>query len=134
MSKLIKWEKSGLKSPLSRAKGLGSAKSGTHHWMMERITSVTTLILGIWFLYSVLFNPDLQYLAGAETWISNPINAVGMILFVISTFYHAALGCQVIIEDYVHHEGFKLIKLYGQRLILLTMAVACIFSILQVAL
>ena len=134
MSNLLKWEKSGLKSPLSRARGLGSAKSGTHHWIMQRITSVGNLFLGLWFLYSIIFNSDLKYLAGAESWLAEPFNAICMVLLIISFFYHAVLGAQVIVEDYIHHEGLKIIKLFGQRLVFFAMAVACIFSILQVAL
>tara|TARA_B100001750_G_C15440143_1_gene563116 strand:- start:434 stop:838 length:405 start_codon:yes stop_codon:yes gene_type:complete len=134
MNKLLKWEKTGLKTPLARARGLGAAKSGVHHWMMQRMTAISNLVLGLWLLYSLVTNADLQYVAGAESWLANPVNAIGMILFVISSFYHAVLGCQVIIEDYVHNEGFKIFKLVGQRLIFLAMAIACIFSILQVAL
>lgn len=134
MSRLIKWEKSGLKSPLSRARGLGSAKSGTHHWVMQRITAVSNLFLTLWLLWSLVMNPQLQYLSGAEKWLAEPLNAIGMILFVISTFYHSVLGGQVIIEDYIHNEGFKLFKLIGQKLVFTAMAIACIFSILQVAL
>ena len=134
MNKLLKWEKTGLKTPLARARGLGAAKSGVHHWMMQRMTAISNLVLGLWLLYSLVTNADLQYVAGAESWLANPVNAIAMILFVISSFYHAVLGCQVIIEDYVHNEGFKIFKLVGQRLIFLAMAIACIFSILQVAL
>lgn len=133
MSSLIKWEKGGLKSPAARANGLGSAKSGTHHWLMQRITAVGNLILGLWLLYSLLTNVGMTY-TDAVLWISSPIHAVLMILFIITTFYHAVLGSQVIVEDYLHNEAFKLFKLLGQRLVFFAMAVACIFSILQVAL
>ncbi len=133
MSGLIKWEKGGLKTPMARANGLGSAQSGTHHWLMQRVTAVGNLILGLWLIWSILCHLDMTY-TDAVLWVSEPLNAVGMILFTLCTFYHAVLGSQVIIEDYVHHEGFKLIKLLGQRLVFFAMAVACIFSVLQVAL
>lgn len=133
MSSLIKWEKGGLKSPNTRANGLGSAKSGLDHWMSQRITAVGNLILGLWFIYSMLSNIGMTYTQGV-LWLSEPLNAVGMILLVICSFYHAVLGAQVVIEDYIHHEGFKVFKLLGQRLVFFAMAVACIFSILQVAL
>lgn len=134
MSSLLKWEKSGLKNPLSRARGLGSAKSGVHHWMMQRLTAVSNLILGLWLMYSIVMNADLQYMAGAEGWLSQPVNAIGVILFVISSLYHSLLGVQVVVEDYIHHEGFKIVKLMAVRLVFCAMGVACIFSVLQVAL
>jgi succinate dehydrogenase / fumarate reductase, membrane anchor subunit len=133
MSSLIKWQKGGLKSPAARAQGLGSAKSGTHHWIAQRVTAVGNLVLGLWLLCTMVCNAPMNY-TDAVLWISEPLNAVLMILFVISTFYHAVLGAQVVIEDYVHNEAFKIIKLLAQKLIFFAMAVACIFSVLQVAL
>ncbi len=133
MSSLLKWHKGGLKSPLSRAHGLGSAKSGLDHWIMQRVTAVGNLILGLWLLWSMIAHAGMNY-TEAVLWISEPLNAVCMILFVISSFYHAVLGAQVIVEDYIHNEGFKLFKLLGQRLVFFAMGVACIFSVLQVAL
>lgn len=133
MSRLVKWNKGGLKNPMARARGLGSAQSGVDHWLMQRITAVGNLVLGLWLIMALVCNADMTY-TDAVLWLSKPMNAVLMILFVISTFYHAVLGSQVVIEDYVHHEGFKLFKLLGQRLIFFAMAVACIFSVLQVAL
>lgn len=133
MSSLLKWQKGGLKSPAARAQGLGSAKSGTHHWIAQRITAVGNLILGLWFLCAMICNAPMTY-TDAVLWVSEPLNAVFMILFVITTFYHAVLGSQVVIEDYVHNEAFKIIKLLGQRLVFFAMGVACIFSVLQVAL
>lgn len=133
MSSLLKWEKGGLKSPTARARGLGSAKSGLDHWLAQRVTAVGNLVLGLWFIWSLICNRGMSY-TEALLWLSEPLNAVLMILLVISSFYHAVLGSQVIIEDYIHNEGFKLFKLLGQRLVFFGMAVAAIFSILQVAL
>jgi len=133
MSSLVKWEKGGLKSPMARARGLGSAKSGLDHWLMQRITAAGNVILGIWFLWSIIAHGAMTY-TDAILWLSEPHNAVLMILFVMCSFYHAVLGSQVVVEDYIHHEGFKLFKLLGQRLLFFAMAVACIFSVLQVAL
>lgn len=133
MSLLLKWKKGGLKSPVARARGLGSAKSGLDHWIAQRITAVANLILGLWLLCTLICNGSMSY-TEAVLWISNPFHAVGMMLLVISAFYHAVLGNQVIVEDYIHNEGFKVFKLLGQRLVFFAMAVLCLFSILQVAL
>lgn len=133
MSSLLKWNKGGLKSPVSRANGLGSAKSGLDHWLMQRITAVMNLGLGLWLIYSLVFCVGSTYTEAFE-FVSTPINAILLILFILSSFYHAVLGSQVVIEDYVHNEGFKIFKLLGQRILFFGMAVACVFSILQVAL
>ena len=130
---LLKWQKGGLKSPTARARGLGSAKSGVHHWMAQRITAVSNLVLGLWFVWSIVTNRGMTY-TEALLWLSEPLNAVAMILFIISSFYHAVLGSQVVIEDYVHNEAFKIVKLLGQRLVFFGLAVLAIFSVLQVAL
>jgi len=129
----LKWDNEGIKSPLARAKGLGAAGHGSGHWMNQRITAVANIPLVIWFVYSVV---DLVGASHAEftDWLSQPANAILMILFVISVFYHTVLGAQVITEDYIHNEGFKFVKLIGQRLFFTAMAVACIFSILKIAL
>lgn len=133
MSSLLKWNKGGLKSPMSRANGLGSAKTGLDHWLMQRMTAVVNLVLGLWLIYSLVFNVGATY-TEALAFVSEPLHAIFLILFVMASFYHSVLGVQVIVEDYVHNEGFKIFKLLGQRILFFGMAIACIFSILQVAL
>ncbi len=129
----MKWEDHGIKTPLARAKGLGSAKEGVEHWTMQRITSFANIPLVAWFAFSVvsLAGADYQEFTG---FLQQPINAILMILFIISTFYHAVLGSQVVVEDYVHHEGLKVLKLLGQKLFFVALGIACIFSILKIAL
>ncbi len=91
---------------LGRVRGLGSAHSGAHHWLLQRFTAISNLVLMIWFIVSVLLLPDLNY-ATAREWLSAPIPATAMALLIISTFWHARLGLQVLIEDYVHEDGTK---------------------------
>ncbi|MDP7143011.1 MAG: succinate dehydrogenase, hydrophobic membrane anchor protein [Alphaproteobacteria bacterium] len=129
----LKWEESGLKAPLARAKGLGSAKEGSEHWFMQRVTAISNLILMAWLIWSVIHHVVGASHADFTAWLAAPVNAILMILAVISVFYHAALGTQVITEDYVHHEGLKMIKLIGIKLFFFGAAVACIFSIMKVA-
>jgi len=130
---LVKWNKGGLKNPMARARGLGSAHEGLHHWIMQRVTAVLALPLLIWLGFSIVSLIDADQAAFAA-WLSLPWNAVLMILTVITFFYHAILGCQVVIEDYIHNEGFKLFKMLCMKIVLSTAAVVCIFSILKVAL
>lgn len=133
MSSLLKWEKGGLKSPMTRARGLGSAKSGAHVWMMERLSSVALVFLGLWFAWAMIAHHDMTY-TEAMLWLSEPVNAVLMILFVVVSFYHAVLGSQVIVEDYIHSEWFKTVKLVAMRLVLFAVAAAAVFSVLQISL
>ncbi|MCX7676402.1 MAG: succinate dehydrogenase, hydrophobic membrane anchor protein [Alteraurantiacibacter sp.] len=86
---------------IGRVRGLGSARAGTHHWLLQRLTAVGNLALMLWFGISLLLMPNLSYQTAID-WISAPAPATAMVLLVISTFWHARLGMQVMIEDYVH--------------------------------
>lgn len=131
----MKWERTPLKSDMARAQGLGSAKSGTEHWMMQRITAVSNAVLMIWAIFSLvgLIGQGVDYQI-FTLWLAKPLNAILMVLFIVSTFTHACLGAQVITEDYVHHEGFKTLKLIAQKLFFIGLGFACVFSILKIAL
>ncbi len=90
-----------MKTPLSRAYGLGSSKEGTGHWWMQRLTSVALVPLTLWFGLSLASLGDLSHDAVAA-WMREPLTAVLLIALLIAGWYHAALGLRVIIEDYVH--------------------------------
>lgn len=128
----LKWKEGGFKHAVSRARGLGSAHDGVHHWKMQRITAIANVILGLWLVYNIINLAGTDYMVIRE-WLSIPFNAIMMILFVMASFYHAVLGGQVVVEDYIHCEGYKIIKLVGMKLIYFGLAVTCIFSILKVA-
>lgn len=119
-------------SPLSRARGTGSAHEGTHHWWHQRITAVTNLFLMLWLIWAVNHMPGWSY-AEFTGWLARPCNAILMILSIISVFYHAALGAQVIMEDYIHNESCKIVKLTGMKLFFVAAGVACIFSVLKIS-
>lgn len=121
-----------MQSPLSKAKGLGSAKEGLHHWIVQRFTGIALVPLSLWFMWSMVC------LAGAEhaevvAWMRIPANAVSLCLFVGVALYHSALGVQVVMEDYIHHEGFRIIKVIGQKFVHYFLAALGVFSVLQVA-
>jgi succinate dehydrogenase / fumarate reductase membrane anchor subunit len=128
----MKWNDTGLKTAAARVEGLGSAKSGTDHWIMQRLTAMMNLPLIIWLIWSVITHDFTDY-AVFVGWLAEPVNSILMILVILSTFYHAVLGTQVIVEDYVHNEAFKIFKLVGQRLFFFALAVACLFSVLKIA-
>jgi succinate dehydrogenase / fumarate reductase membrane anchor subunit len=117
---------------VGRIRGLGSAKSGTHHWIVQRITAVGNLVLVLWLIASLLFLPGLDY--GAVTgWLAQPLVAVPMMLMLVSIFYHLKLGLQVLIEDYLHEEGTKLFALLILNFYAIGAAALGIFSIAKIA-
>jgi succinate dehydrogenase / fumarate reductase, membrane anchor subunit len=122
-----------MRSPLGRAVGLGSAKGGVDHWWAQRITAVALVPLSLWFVSSVigLVGADLE---SVQNWVSQPLPAILLILLLIATFYHASLGLQVVIEDYVHTELVKLGLIVLLRLLCFGFAVAGIFAVVSVAL
>jgi succinate dehydrogenase / fumarate reductase membrane anchor subunit len=125
-------ERRELRSPLGRAIGLGSAKEGVEHWWAQRVSAVALLVLGLWFVSS------LVALAGAgratvAAWLHGPLAAILTILTLAAVFYHGALGLQVVIEDYVRAEGVKLGSIVLVRLLCLALAVAAIFAVLRIA-
>ncbi len=129
----MKWENTGMKSELAKAKGLGSAHEGADHWLAQRITAIANIPLVLWFVYSIVQMKDATH-AQFTGWLEHPLNAILMILLIISVFYHAKLGAQVVVEDYIHNEGFKTVKLICQKLVFFGLGIACIFSILKIAL
>jgi len=121
-----------LKTPLGAARGLGSAKSGTHHWIVQRITAIALVPLTVWFVFAAIGLAGGGY-AEATAWLAQPINAVLMILLSIATFHHMQLGLQVVLEDYVHAEGVKIAALLAVKLGAFALGAAAVFSILKVA-
>src|SRR5690348_2792638 len=121
-----------LRTPLGRAIGLGSAKHGAEHWWAQRVTAVALILLGLWFAASVIAHAGADH-AGFVAWLKGPITAILMLLLVAFTFYHAALGLQVVIEDYVHTEWLKTSSVVATWLISMGLAVAGIFAVLRIA-
>jgi len=121
-----------MRSPLGRAVGLGSAKEGAEHWWLQRITAVALVPLALWFVIAIirLVGADVD---SVRDWVGNPLPAIVLVLLLTATFYHAALGLQVVIEDYVHAELVKLGLVIIVRLACFAFAVAGIFAVLSLA-
>lgn len=129
----MKWEAGGMKNPLARARGLGSAHSGVENWIRLRVTAVANAVLALWFIYFIKKSIGASYEDFTEL-LSQPLHAIAMILFILSVFTHAALGCREIVEDYFHIEWMKITKLIGIYLFFTAAGVACVFSVLKIAL
>ncbi len=122
-----------IRTNLAKGRGLGSARNGTEHWYMQRITAIANIPLSLWIVWSFLSLIGASY-DEFTIWLAYPLNAILMIIFVLNVFYHAYLGIQVVIEDYISNEAFKTVKLIGVKLFFFAASVAAIFSILKIAL
>ena len=123
----------GMRSDLGRVRGLGTAKEGVHHWWMQRLTAIALIPLTLWFIISIASLNSANY-AETVNWLSIPLVSIFMILLVSATLYHALLGVQVIVEDYILHEGFKFLLLISLKFIFLVLGVIAVFSLLKIAL
>lgn len=119
------------RTPLRKARGLGSAKGGTEHWWAQRVTAVALIPLSLWFVVSVAELPYASY-ENVVDWITAPWNTILLISLIISVFYHAALGIQVVIEDYVHTDWLKIAGILGMKLLLAFLALASLFATFRI--
>ena len=122
---------SDLRSPLNRARGLGSAKSGVHHFWMQRLTAVALIPLVIWFAVSLVMLSGTDY-GMARSWLSSPFVMVLLILTICVGLYHGQLGMQVVIEDYVHNEGVKLALIVAIKFIAVFFGLAAIVASMRI--
>ena len=117
---------------IGRVRGLGSAKTGSHHWLVQRFTAIGNLVLLLWFIASLLMLPNLGYKSVIE-WIVRPVPATAMALLVITTIWHAKLGVQVLIEDYVHGHAAKFAALLANSFVTALLGVAALYAILKMS-
>lgn len=122
-----------LRSPLSRAEGLGSARHGFSHWWWQRVTAVALIPLVLWFAYSVTGLAGAGH-AAVAAWLGSPFNAAMMLLLVLTALYHGQTGVQVVIEDYIHTTWLNLTLLLVVKFASVIMAVLAIIYVLQVVL
>lgn len=121
------------RDPLKIARGLGSAQSGVRHWWMQRVTAAALVILGIWFVILVLGLLGADY-GTARATLARPWNALLMIAFVLAMFWHAALGLQVVIEDYVHTRWKEVFAVVAVDFLAVIGALASVLAVLRIAL
>ena len=121
-----------LRSPLGRVRGFGSAKEGVNHWWGQRIAGVALVPLILWFVIALIQHTGADR-AVVVAWLHQPVTAVVMVLMLVASFYHMALGVQVVIEDYVHTEFTKITLLVLDKFLCAILAAAGIFAVLRIA-
>ena len=118
---------------LGKVRGLGAAKEGTHHWIVQRMTAVSNLLLGLWLFASLLLLPSLDHWA-VTGWLAQPFVAIPMILFLVSVFSHLRIGLQELVGDYVHDEGLKFVSLMLVNFYAIVGVVFGIFCVARISL
>jgi succinate dehydrogenase / fumarate reductase membrane anchor subunit len=121
-----------MSTPLQRVKGLGASHSGTGHFWRERITAVALVPLSLWFLYVVIGLAGTTEVS-ALIFLAHPWNAILMAAFVVIALYHAALGLQVVIDDYIHTAGTKIFLFLLIRFAVIATGSTCLFALLRIA-
>lgn len=122
-----------LRHPIKRARGLGASQSGVGHWWTQRMTAIALVLLGLWFLVTVLRVVHADY-ATARSLVAQPWNATLLIALVLTMFWHAVLGLQVVIEDYVHTRWKEVFLMVLVKFLAVLGALACVLAVLRIAL
>ena len=122
-----------LRTPLARVRGLGSARDGTHHFIVQRVTAVALVPLSLWFVAGMIGMAGAD-LATVREWMASPLVSVPFLLLIVAGFWHLKLGVQVVIEDYVHGEGAKIAAQMANTFFCALVGVACTVAVLKLAL
>ena len=119
-------------TPIGRVRGLGTAHEGAHHWMIQRFTAIGNLVLMSYLVVSFALLGDFGYVSVVK-WLTAPVAATAVILLVISVFWHARLGLQVLIEDYIHEPGSKFATIAALNLVIIGGGAFAILSVAALA-
>jgi succinate dehydrogenase / fumarate reductase membrane anchor subunit len=122
-----------LRTPLAKVRGLGSAKGGTHHFWLQRLTAIALIPLTIWFALSIASLASADQ-ATVQAWMQSPLSATLLLSFLLAGFWHMKLGLQVVIEDYVHGESTKITCLILNNLVSIFLGLAASLSVLKMLL
>lgn len=119
-------------TPVKKAHGLGVVNTGPHHWWLQRVTAIALIPLTLWVIFAVASLVGQDY-TSVKSWFALPHNTVLSVLFVVTAIYHASLGLQVIVEDYIHHLGIKQAVLVTLKLLLVLLGTLCAVFLLRLA-
>lgn len=118
-------------TPLAKVRGLGSAKDGTHHFWYQRLSAIALVPLTLWIMISIVMMTSLDH-QSVIGWMSSPINSVLLLIFILALFFHAQLGVQVVIEDYIHSEWQKIACIILTKFLVILAGTAAVLAILKV--
>ena len=118
-------------SCLKKVMKMQSKSHGVVHWKLQRISAIAMIPLIIWFVSSLVFSLINGY-DQSINWLQSPLNATGMVLLFGTLYFHAASGLQVVVEDYVHNEGLKIMSLILIKLLAVLLGVLSILCVLKI--
>ena len=119
------------RTPLARVRGLGSAKDGVGHWWAQRLTAIALIPLVVWFAISLVMLSGADYTV-VRAWIGSPLVMMLLVLTIAVGLHHAQLGMQVVIEDYVGGDGWKLALIVIVKFIAVLFGLGAIVAILRI--
>ncbi|MDD9900708.1 MAG: succinate dehydrogenase, hydrophobic membrane anchor protein [Alphaproteobacteria bacterium] len=123
-----------IRTPLGRARGSGSARDGVGHWWWQRVSAVALLPLCIYFIWNApFFLPPVHDYPNLIVTLANPIMSLALIFGILAGFYHAAVGVQVIIEDYVHGENLKIVMLLLNKIAFAALGITALYAVIYIS-
>jgi len=122
-----------LRSPLGRVRGLGTAKTGVHHWWAQRMTAIALVPLMLWLVASLVSLAGADY-DTAVAWVSSPFTGTLLIALIIALYYHVQLGLQVVLEDYLHTPWVQVSAQIAVRYACILLALTGVLSVLRITL
>lgn len=122
-----------IRTPLGRARGLGSSQSGTGHWWAQRVSAIALIPLVVWFVISMIVVTGADH-ETALAFIGSPFNAVLLTLLIVATFYHGQLGLQVVIEDYIHTKWLEITLILAVKGGAIFLGVTSVYAVIAIAL
>jgi succinate dehydrogenase / fumarate reductase membrane anchor subunit len=119
-------------TPKKQADGLGGVNTGPHHWWLQRVTAVALIPLSLWLAFAVASHAGRDY-ASTKAWLSQPVTTLLLVLWLSVAVYHASLGLQVVLEDYIQHPLIRVATLVSIKLVLTLLGTLSVVSCLRVA-
>jgi succinate dehydrogenase / fumarate reductase, membrane anchor subunit len=121
-----------MRTPLGRVRHHGASGGGTEHFIAQRVSAIVLIVLATWFVLAAALTMSGPSYVAAIDFIADPINAVGIVLLILTALFHMRIGLQTVIEDYIHRPATKMFLLLLNALVPLAIAAGGIFAVLAV--